>query len=801
MKFTYPWLIEHLSTKASLNNVKNCLTNIGLEVESSDQTIGVNGNFSIVQIAKINKHPNADKLNICTINYQRQKLDIVCGASNVYEGMKTVYAPPGCTIPVNDMQIKVVKIRGVQSHGMLCSEYELGMSKEHEGIIDLPKETKVNVPFFDANKFSDLIEIGITPNRQDCLGVKGIARDLAAAGLGTLKPSSASVYEGTFKSPINVKLDFEKKYTHACPVFASRYIKNVKNQQSPKWLQDKLQSIGLKPISSIVDITNFILFDQARPLHAYDADKISGQMVVRMSKEGEEFLGLDENTYTLENNVCVIADKDNVLGVGGILGGSTSGCSENTKNVLIESALFDTNLTAATGKKMHIESDARYRNERGVDPQSVLNGIELATKLIIEICGGTASEINIAGSIPTKKNIVKLRHNRIKEITGVEVTQTQTSSILKSLGFEISNDEDSYDVVIPSWRQDVTKEIDLIEEIVRIKGYDSIPLNVPTLKKYQPKKSVDTLTKRSHLARRSISSIGFNECITWSFISDVDARKFKKNISSLILKNPISDELNCMRTSLLPNLLHATKKNIDRGSNNVLLFEVGPVFHTGKPGDQSEFVCTTRYTNNKEKDWRIATNESSFDLFDSKSDMLHLLREYNINELELNFTSNIYNFLHPKNSACINLKNKIIGYFGEIHPKILSTFGINEPIYSFEINLNALPQFKEISTNLNKGYKVSDYPPVDRDFAFIVDKKISADLIIKTAYESNSSIIKNVDVFDVFENLTLGDDNKSIAIKVRFQSFDKTFNDQEIEELCKQLISVVVQKTGGKVRS
>ena len=600
MKFTISWLNEHLDTKKSDKELIHQLTNIGLEVEDVVNASEIFSNFVVAQVKEEKKHPNADKLKVCKVDIGSDIVEVVCGAPNVEKGMKVVYAPPGSVIPSTQMKLKASKIRGVESSGMMCSEFELGISDDHDGIIKLDDNLKIGQPYAEIAGLDDtMIEIGITPNRQDCLGVSGIARDLSAAGIGKLIDRQIQVSKGSFKSPIKIEIDNK----NSCPAFAGRYIKNVKNSESPEWLKNKLQSIGLRPISALVDITNFVMFDLNRPLHVYDADKIDEKIIVRSSKKGESFKALDEKEYHLEDGMCVIADKSKVLGLGGIMGGENTGCTANTINVFLESALFDPVNTAKTGRKLSILSDARYRFERGVDPNSVHYGIDKASQLIVDICGGELSEVRLAGEIPLSSKSILLDIDRLKKRLGIDINEKETVTILENLGINTSKKDTEILCEIPSWRQDINEEADLTEEIIRIKGYDALPtLDIRSVNKVN-QSILSEPQKRITSTKRFLASRTYNELITWSFSSSGDSH-FYNNVEDLKILNPISEDLDVLRPSLIPNLIGAIKKNISRDHETFSFFEIGNQFLSCNPNDQISVACGIQSGIKQKKNWK-----------------------------------------------------------------------------------------------------------------------------------------------------------------------------------------------------
>ena len=795
MKFTISWLKEHLETNASDQEIVTKLTELGLEVEEYHDTSKAFSDFIVGQVLEEGKHPNADKLKVCKVDIGTAKVDVVCGAPNVEKGMKVVYAPPGSIIPINQMKLKAAKIRGIESSGMMCSEYELGISDNHEGIIRLNDDSKIGQSYSEIAGLDDVvIEIGITPNRQDCLGVFGIARDLAASGLGKIKIRKISSQKGSFKSPI----DIETKDTDLCSIFAGRYFKGVKNVQSPDWLQQKLKAVGLRPISALVDITNFVMLDLNRPLHVYDADKIDSKIIVRESKKGESFNALDEKSYDLKDGMCAIADESKVLGLGGIMGGESSGCNESTENVLLESALFNPINIAKSGRNLSIISDARFRFERGVDPQSVLIGIDRATELISEICGGEISEVVIAGKIPEDNKSIDLNVERVQKRLGVSLDDKEAISILSSLGIETKQKGDTISCKIPSWRQDILEEADLSEEIIRIKGYDHIPTaNVRT----SDKVNSAILSKEQKLiskAKHFIAAQGYNELVTWSF-SFSENCQFFGDCNKLKIVNPISEDLDILRPNLLPNLIGAIKKNASRDYDSFSIFEVSTQYKTSEPEDQINVACGIKAGIRQKKDWQ--NEKSLFDVYDSKRDLFSLIDHLIPQQKKLTIIDESPDWYHPGRSATVMLNKSVkIGYFGEIHPRITQHFKIKERINAFELFIDDIP-FTEKKTSNKPLLNLSDFQSVSRDFAFILDQKVKGYELIESAMKVDRNLIKDVEIFDLFVDSNLGDNKKSMAIKVIMQASDRTLKEDEIQELSSKIIQAIEKSTAGSVRS
>ena len=795
MKFSYSWLTEHLKTNAHFEEIEKKLTSIGLEVEDIQDTGKAYQDFIVGQVLEEKKHPNADKLKLCKVDIGKEKVDVVCGAPNVEKGMKVVYAPVGSTIPVNQMKIKAAKIRGVESYGMMCSEYELGISNEHDGIIRLEEKETIGRSFSEIYGLNDIvIEIGITPNRQDCLGVKGIARDLASAGMGELLERKISREKGSFKSPIKIEIQDNK----ICSAFAGRYFRNVKNTESPEWLKNKLKSIGLRPISALVDITNFVMYDENRPLHVYDADKIDGKIIVRTANDGESFLALDEKDYHLKNGMCVIADEKKVLGLGGIMGGESTGCSTETKNVLLESALFDEINTAKTGRNLSILSDARYRFERGIDPNSTLKGIDLATQLILEICGGECSEVELAGNIKENKNEVSTSSSYISRRLGFEVSDKELISILSSLGIETSQTGDVIKCLIPSWRQDIHGEADISEEVIRIKGYENIPTSNIRLKSKINKNILNYAQKKLMKARHFIASIEYDELVTFSFTDSKNCEVFG-DINKLKIVNPISEDLDILRPNLLPNLLQAIKKNKNRNFDSFSIFEIGSQYRSTSPEDQLNVACGIKSGIKTEKSWKNIQTE--FDIYDVKQDLTSLIDYLMPGNKKISVSNDCPSWYHPGRSGSIKINNSVIaGYFGELHPRVASQFKIKNKINIFELYLDELPNTEKKTTN-KPVLNLSDFQIVTRDFAFVIDKKVKSEEVVTSAFKVDKELIRNVEIFDLFEDDSLGKDKKSIAIKVTLQSNEKTLAENDISEISSKIIESVEKSTSGTVRS
>jgi len=800
MIITIPWLKEHLKTSAKESEIINQLTNIGLEVEGIKESSGEMGKFKIAKVLKTEKHPNADKLKVCDVTIGgKEILKVVCGAPNVREGLITIYAPPGVVIPKTNFELKVVKIRGVESRGMLCSESELNLSNESEGIVELKnKEKDIGKNYFKSSSQKG-IDISITPNRADCLGIKGIARDLSSAGVGKLIESKRKKIKQDIKHQIKTSISKEKN--QGCDIFGSCYIKNIKNKESPEWLKNKLIALGLKPISAVVDITNYVMFDLNRPLHAYDADKINKEIIVRNAKEGEVFEALDNKKYKLKKNMCVISDKSSVLGLGGIIGGTTTSTEFDTKNILLEAAYFSPTSIRKTARILNINTDAKYRFERGIDPNSIKEGLELATDLILKICGGKASKFQITGKTNQKNKVIYFQIEKFEKLIGIPISAKEADKILSSLGFKCKKSKKFITVEVPSWRPDVSLEEDLIEELIRIKGFDNIKLIEP-----EKNRSQDTLSfkqKLFHLSQRSLASKGYMEIVTWSFTDSKIDKQFSKGEKEIQIFNPISSDLDVLRRSIFSNLAVYLKKNQDRGYEDLSLFEIGPTFFGKNPGEQQIVVGALKSGKINRKSW--LDKERDVDVFDIKSDAIKTLIELGVEEKNIFVSDNTKHCYHPGRSGSVTLKSEKgphLAYFGEIHPAIIKNLDCkNKNIFGFEIFLKNIPEPNKKLRLSKKSFQASDYQKSERDFAFVIDKIFKIGALEKIIREVDESLIQNVSTFDIYEGENIPKDKKSVAINVTLQAIDKTFSDNDLEEISKKIIDTVSKKTGATIRT
>ncbi len=800
MIITLSWLKDHLSTSANLGKIIDKLTGIGLEVEGIKENQGELSDFKIAKILKTEKHPNADKLKLCEVSLGNSKnIKVVCGAANARDGLISVYAPPGSTIPKTKMKLKVVKIRGVESYGMLCSESELNLSDESDGIIELMSREKDIGKNYFKNKGEKSIDISITPNRPDCLGIRGIARDLASAGLGKLSSLKKTKIKQISSQPIKISITKEKN--QGCMSFGACYIKNIKNKESPTWLKEKIISLGLKPISAVVDITNYVMLDLNRPLHAYDADKIDKEIIVRNSKAGESFQALDGKNYKLKDGMCVISDKSGPLGLGGIIGGTRSGTEFETKNILLESAYFYPKSVRKTSNILDVDTDAVYRFERGIDPNSIQEGLEAATNLIVKICGGEASKFSITGKSKVNNKVIKVDSDKFKKVIGIPISSSETKKILNSLGFKIKTSKKDMKIEIPTWRPDIHEDVDIIEELIRIKGFDKISLVHP-----ERKRSRETLSfkqKLFHLSQRAVANKGYLEAVTWSFTDSRIDKQFSNGKNGIEITNPISSDLDVLRRSIFSNLIIYLKKNQDRGYIDLALFEIGPTFFGNKPGEQQIVLGALKSGVANRKSWD--SKSRNIDVFDVKADSIKTLVELGIEEGDLHISSKTKDYYNPGRSGSINFKSENgpkLSFFGEIHPAIASNIDLKEKnVCGFEIFLKNIPEPKKKYRLTKKNYFVSEFQKSERDFAFVIDKNYKAGEVEKVISEADKDLIKKVLIFDVFEGGNLPEEKKSIAVNVTIQSMNKTLSQKDLDQISQKIINIVKAKTGGTIRS
>ena len=802
MKFTLSWLKEYLDTNASLEEICETLTDIGLELEGVEDRAANFAAFTVAEVVDAQPHPDADKLQVLSVNTATEKgLQVVCGAPNARAGMKGIFAPEGSYIPGLDVTLKKAKIRGVESNGMMASEKELCLSDEHTGIIEVDNDLEVGTPKANIYGLNDpIIEIDITPNRADCTGVYGIARDLAAAGLGTLKPCDDKTITGTFNSDITVTIEDNE----GCPLFLGREIKGIKNGPSPQWLQDYLTAIGQRPISALVDITNFFTMGMARPLHVFDANKVKGGLTLREAKDGEKLYALDAEDYKLRPPMTAICDDNGVVSLAGIMGGRDSGCTVDTTSVYVECAYFKPERIARTGRDLKLTSDARYRFERGIDPEFTYNGMELATQMILDLCGTdetAVSHVIKAGNTPEWQRTIEYTPSLMKTLIGVDVAVDEQKDILSKLGFTVEGN-DPMTITPPSWRGDIFGAADITEEIIRIKGLSSIPSASVKCEGAVPSSAETPLLTRSRLTRGALAARGLQECVTWSFMKTDHARLFGLNdnqVAALTLKNSISSEIDTMRPSILPNLINAASRNAAQGYQNVGFCEIGPVFAGTKPEDQSIIAAGIRAGNAGDRHWNDNNTTRPVDAYDAKADALAALEAAGAPAANAPISKDAPDYFHPGRSGTIRLGKNILAHFGEIHPAILAEMDVKFPVVGFEIMLDNIPAARKKGTE--KSYlTLEPLQPIHKDFAFLVDESVEAETITRSALSADKKMITNANVFDIYQGKGVEDGKKSVAMSITIQPKEATLTDEEIEAIMKKVIDAVVNKTGGSLR-
>jgi phenylalanyl-tRNA synthetase beta chain len=801
MKFTLSWLLDHLDTSASLTEIVDALTRVGLEVESVDDPSRKYDGFVVASVIEAKPHPNADRLKVCIVDAGQGPVQVVCGAPNARTGMKGVFSPVGTYIPGKKMTLAKGVIRGVESNGMLCSAAELELSDDHEGIIELEDDAPAGVAYARYAGLDDpVIDVAVTPNRPDAAGVAGIARDLAAAGLGSLKTPAPKSIPGAFDCPTGVHLEFAPADKHLCPAFALRLVRGVTNGPSPEWMQKRLRAIGLRPISALVDITNYITFDRGRPLHVFDLANVKGDLAVRRARSGESVLALDGKSYALDDGMVVIADQNGVESIAGIMGGEHSGCDQTTRDVLIESALWDPTNIAQTGRKLGIMTDARYRFERGVDPEFCVPGCDLATELVLSICGGEPSRMVVAGDPSPARRSIPFPYGEVERLLGVEIPRQEGDAILARLGFGVADET----VVVPSWRPDVHVKADVVEQILRIAGVDRVP-TAPLLRLDDgvTKPVLTLLQKRTRLAKRTLAALSLREAVTWSFVSGTAAKLFGGGAPSLALANPIAADLSDMRPSLVPGLVAAAERNARRALSDVALFEVGQVFLGSGDSDQRVAAAAVRRGWAKaDGDGRHWSGGGLVDVFDAKRDAMTLLSALAVSPNAVQVVPGGPAFLHPGRSATLQFGPKtVIGWFGQLHPGALEALDAEGPIVGFEIILDAIPAPKARPAKTKPKLDRSDFMPVERDLAFVVDGSVRAGDIVKAAEGAERSLVAKVGVFDVYQGQGLPEGSKSIAIHVILQPRERTLTDAEIDAAMAKIVAEVSRRTGAVLRS
>ena len=794
MKTTIDWLKTHLDTDAPVRALVERLVMLGHDVEEVENRAEALAPFTVASVVSAERHPNADRLKVCLVDTGTTQLQVVCGAPNAHAGMKGVFVPAGTVIPRTGALLRESVIRGVASRGMLCSAYELGLGEDHEGIIELPGDAPVGAQYAGYAGLGDtLLDIKVTPNRADCLGVRGIARDLAAAGLGRLKPLDTTPVPGSFRSSIGIHIE---DYS-ACPLFLGRHLRGLRNGPSPDWLRRRLEAIGLRPISTLVDVTNFLTFDVNRPLHVFDSGRLQGNLTVRFARPGETLLALNGQEYALDAEVTAIADQAGVQSLGGVIGGEATGCTEATTEVLIEAALFDPVRTAATGRRLGISSDARYRFERGLDPAFVKDGMEIATRLMLDLCGGEASEIVTAGAVPDWRRRYVLRPERPATLGGLDMPPMESAAILTALGF-VLEPQDGGDLAAepPSWRGDIEGEADLVEEILRVKGYDQIPAAPLDRDTALTRPSLSPAQRQAELVRRTLAERGLVEAVTFSFISTREAELFGGAKPELRLVNPISADLDAMRPSLLPALVSAARRNADRGFPDTALFEVGPLYRNDTPEGQVLAAAGLRAGHAIPKHWRKKARE--VDLYDAKSDAFGALAAIGVSVEGVQVSTESPAWYHPGRAGTLRLGTKVLGTFGELHPAVIDALDARPPIAGFEVFLNAVPLPR--AGRARPPLHLSVFQPIERDFAFIVDRDLPAESLLRAARGVDRKLVTEIRLFDVYQGAGLPDGKKSLAITVVLQPRERTLTDAEIEGFSERLISQVEKATGGQLR-
>ncbi|EDP65462.1 Phenylalanyl-tRNA synthetase beta chain [alpha proteobacterium BAL199] len=799
MKFTLSWLKAHLDTAASLTEITDRLTMLGLELEGVEDRAAAFKPFRIAHVIEAVQHPNADRLRVCKVDAGDGIVQVVCGAPNARTGMKGVFAPAGTHIPGTGVDLKKGVIRGEESNGMLLSERELGLSDEHDGIIDLPQDAPVGAGWADWAGLGDpVIDVAVTPNRADCLGVRGIARDLAAAGLGTLKPLDTSPVPGTFQSPMKWRIDLPGDRKHLAPIVAGRYFRGVKNGPSPKWMQDRLRAVGMRPISALVDITNYVMLDVGRPLHAYDPAKVSGDLTIRLAKPGEKYLALNGKEYAFDDSMLVLADDHGADDLAGVMGGERSGVSDETTDMFLEVAIFDPISVATTGRKLGVLSDARYRFERGLDQTGPFWGTEVATRLVLEICGGEASELVVAGTEPNWRRSIALRYSRIKGLCGVDVPEAEAKRILSDLGFEVSGAGETMTVTPPPWRGDIEGEADLVEEVVRVNGYDAIAPVSMERDATVPHPALTPEQNRRRLAKRALAGRGMMEAVTFSFLPSKHAALFGGAGAERTLVNPISADLDVMRPAILPNLLAATARNANQGYPDLALFEVGPEYAGDQPQDQAWVASGLRHGRTGPRD--VRKSDRPVDVFDVKADAIELLEALDAPTGNLQVsTDDAPSWYHPGRSGCLRLGPKVLARFGELHPRILQAFDLKGPAVAFEVLLDAVPMPKRKGSQRPLLERIPFQASV-RDFAFVVDEQTPADKLARAAAGADKALIDGVRVFDEYRGAGLPEGSKSIAIEVTLQPRTATLTEEQIEAVSAKIVAAVEKNVGGTLR-
>jgi phenylalanyl-tRNA synthetase beta chain len=789
MKFTLSWLKDHLETEASLSDIVEAMTMAGLEVESVEDPAAKLAAFSVAKVLEAVQHPNADRLRVCQVDTIDGRKEIVCGAPNARAGLTTIYAPIGTHIPGTGITLEPRPVRGVVSNGMLCSAAELETAEESDGILEIDGAFEVGAPAIAALGLESVIDFEVTPNRPDWLGVRGIARDLAAAGVGRLKPDPILPTPGGYPCPVEIRLTAPA----VCPAFAGRLIRGLKNGPSPEWLQARLRAVGLRPINALVDVTNLISLDRARPLHVYDAALITGGFIEALwGRSGESVAALDGKTYQVSAEMCVIADGSGAIGLGGVMGGESTGCSEATTEVFVESAWFDPIVTAQTGRATGIASDAQYRFARGVDPASLVPGIEQATALILALCGGEPSDVVLAGRAPAARAAVAFDPAYVEKLSGIALPEARIWQILAALGFERRDGL----VQPPTWRPDIDGKADLVEEVARIAGFDALPVTALPEAPRAVGGALTTRQARIRTARREMAAAGYQEGVSFSFIARATAALFGGGQDALMVENPIAAELDCMRPSILPGLVEAVGRNARRGFPDVALFEIGPVFAGDEPQDQRTAIAAV-LAPRPGKRWDGAKPE---DVFSLKADLLALLEQLGAPALQV-AQGEPPAWWRPGRFARLTLGKNTVAVFGELHPRVVRELGAEAPVYAFEAFVEAIPEGRRKAAKTRPAAKLSPLMPLSRDFAFVLPRSTPAGELTRAVAGADRTLIAGVRVFDVYEGTGIAQDEKSVAIEVTLQPVERTLTDQDIEAVSAKILAAAAKAVGARLRS
>ena len=797
MKFSYSWLCDHLETDKNATEIGDALTNLGLELESLTDYSSYS-KFVVATIKDFHKHPNADRLNICTVDDGTKTYQVICGANNVKKGLKGIFAKDGMYIPGTQIYLKKGKIRGEISEGMLLSERELNLSDDHDGIIELSDNFENGTSAIDALKLNDpVFEIGITPNRGDCLGVRGVARDLSAKGIGKLKPLKyEKITKLDFESPISWNIENDN---NSCEYVISRYFKDVKNTVSPEWLQKKLISLGLRPINALVDITNFITHDLGRPLHVFDADKVGKKLHMRLAKPNEKILALDNKEYTLDSNSTVIADNNNALAIAGIIGGESSGCTEDTKNVFLEVAIFEKDSVAKTGRTLGINSDARYRFERGLDKKMVIEGLNYASYLINKICGGSVSKNIDSGKLDTNERKIKYKFDYFEKVIGIKLEPKKQINILKDLKFQINQStEKECDLLIPSWRNDIENNIDVVEEVIRIYGYENITESIPSPSDDEIVKINNSLINKKFKAIKKLKKIlisnGLSEIITFSFHS-TKAHEILSGDKSLKISNAISDDQSFMRNSMIFNHLETAEMNYKKGYKNIQIFEIGPIYNTS----QSQENILSMLISSQENSNSIFKSED-FNFYSISNLVSRLISSLNFDAKQFNISRSTSNTFHPGQSAELNMGKKLIARYGKVHPLIIEEFPKLKNSYAIELFFENLP-IDSISRTNSSNILDSQFQFSEKDFSFVFEKEQNLFEVQRYVNGIDKNLIKNVEFFDLYESKDLGENSKSVTFRVTIQSKDKTLDEKDLEQIHNNILEKVSNKFKANIRT